>query len=143
LRWDYVDDEFWGLPDDAVAVARRLSSGPTLVIVDPLSFYDPLVVARYGNYLNDVLDNGDAFVLILTPFAPPTVNVVLRNAIQVLAWRIFRHFYEPPAFTGGAYARCGPVGDEIELRGWLATALGPRLAPSSSTSPFLAPPRTG
>jgi len=146
FRWEYVDAEFWSADwASAEAVTKRLASGPVQVVVDPLSFYDPLVRTRYGNYVRDILDNGDAFVLVLTPFAPPTASLALRGAIQSLAKRIFQHFYEPPAFSGAAYARCGfNVGDEIEFLGWLTTALGPSLRASQATGAvYLAPgPRT-
>jgi TIR domain-containing protein len=138
FHWDYVEEEFW--TDNAVAdrVARRLGRGPAVVVIDPLSFYDPEVFDRYANHLSDVLANGDAFLLVLAPYAPPPTSVALRDMVEVLAGRIFKQFFRPPAFSGTPYARCGfPVGDEVELWGWVASAVGPQLRPRSDRIPYL------
>ena len=139
FRWDYVDDEFWSGPDGADAVTRRLRAGPAVIVVDPLSFYDELVADRYTNYLLEILSNADAFVLVLSPFAIPSAVVALREALRARARRVFTHYYEPPAFAGQAYARSsGSVGDEVEFRGWVTTALAGHLtATRSRSNPYL------
>ena len=41
-------------------------SGPAVVVIDPLSFYDELVRDRYANWISPrELRNRDAFVLVL------------------------------------------------------------------------------
>jgi phenylpropionate dioxygenase-like ring-hydroxylating dioxygenase large terminal subunit len=88
-----------------------------VVVVDPLAFYDNVVFARYANYVSEILMNANAFVLVLAPFTLPASARALRNAIKAMATRVFRHFYEPPAFSGQAYARSSAsVGDALEFR---------------------------
>ena len=45
-------------------------SGPAVVVIDPLSFYDELVRDRYANWISPRdLRNRDAFVLVLAVLA--------------------------------------------------------------------------
>jgi hypothetical protein len=133
LRWDFVADDFWTSSDAAERDVRRLRTSPAVVVVDPVSFYDPLVVNRYGNFLPEVLHNERAFLLVLAPFALPSTARALRDAIRAFALQVFMHFYEPPAFRGRNAAGCSAsVGDEVEFRGWLMAALASRLAPAAA-----------
>ena len=139
FRWDYIDDDFWTDQAAAERVTKRLRSGPAVIVVDPLSFYDELVASRYGNHVTEILSNANAFVLVLAPFALAPSALALRGAVRAMAWRVFLHFYEPPAFSGRAYARSSAsVADEVEFRGWITTALASHLsAAPSSRNAFL------
>jgi len=139
FRWEYIDDEFWSDDDTAEHVARKLRSGPVVVVVDPLAFYDNVVFARYANHMSDILMNANAFLLVLAPFTLPASAKALRNAIRAMARRVFTHFYEPPAFSGQAYARSSAsVGDALEFRGWVTTALASHLSGTRAASnPYL------
>jgi hypothetical protein len=139
FRWDYVDDDFWSDVDAADRVTKKLRSGLAVVVVDPLSFYDDVVFARYANQVSDILMNAHAFTLVLAPFTLPASARALREALRAMARRVFAHFYEPPAFSGQAYARSSAsVGDAVEFRGWVTTALASHLASSrSGSNPYL------
>ena len=128
VRWEHLDD-FWST-DPAIfrAEARKLAAGPTVLVVDPLSFYDNFVLRRYANELDPAFNNPEAVVLVLSPFpGAPQTNMV-RKVVNTMAGRIYRYFYEPLGNIGKQYPRCGPnVGDETDLRGWLINAVAARV----------------
>jgi hypothetical protein len=139
FHWEYVDEAFWGEVVDAERVARRMTRGPAVVVVDPLSFYDEVVYNRFLRFLPPVLLNGDALVLVLPPFTLHAPDVALRDAVRAAAPQFFNQFSRPPAFSGRPYARCRvPVNDDIELWGWVATAVAHPKAHESRENEYLA-----
>jgi hypothetical protein len=138
VRWDYIVDDFWTDDQRADAETRRLKHGPVVAVVDPLSLYDDRVYSRYNNYLTEVFDNDAAFILVLSPFSSQPSEIVLRDAVRQMARKVFKHFYEPPAFEGRRYARCGPsVGDTDEFRGWLTAALAAHVPYPAPRNPYM------
>ena len=99
FRWDYLRDDWTG--DGAIArQTTSFMSGPAVVVIDPLSFYDELVRDRYANWISPRdLRNRDAFVLVLTPFSLPASSLKLRDAIRQMARQVAEHFYRPRCST--------------------------------------------
>jgi TIR domain len=128
FRWDYLGDEFWTGEEEAVdRQTAKLRGGPAAIIVDPLSFYDELVRDRYANWILPSFRNGDAFVLVLTPFSLPANSTTLRKAIRQMARQVAEHFYRPPIFDPRYARSSAQIGDEIDLKGWLMMALAPHV----------------
>jgi hypothetical protein len=132
LRWEYVDEEFWSSEAGATRVTRRLSHGPAVVVVDPVSFYDESVFDYYSAFAPDILRNPRASVIVLSPFPTAEASVALRNALTSLARQIYKHCYNPLTLIGSSHARCGMgVGDATELAGWLASSVGQHVEPQA------------
>jgi hypothetical protein len=127
FRWDYLAKDFWSLDRDAfLQEVRRLNSGPAVLVVDPISLYDPTIEYRYTQLLNKFFDNQDGFTVVLAPFSMPQSSQYLRKLVERMASRIFERFYEPPVLTHERYARCAAnIGDGMDLKAWLLTAVGP------------------
>ena len=129
FRWDYLDDLFWGgSPEDAVA---RLKGDPAIVVLDPVSLYDPGVLNWVQSRLIPaVRQNHQASVILLPPFTMPPSATVLRESIQRLAWEVFDAYYNPPVFSRDRHARyVTAVGDLMDLKASLLVGIGPVLAP--------------
>lgn len=132
LTWRYVEESrFWGEREETVETeVALLEARPALVVVDPLSFYDPLVASRYSNFLQPrFFADPDTFILVLAPFELPPQAEAVRATIRSMARQVFLHYYDPPVLAGTAYARCGVnVGDEMDFKGWLMSTIGPYMA---------------
>jgi hypothetical protein len=142
FRWDYVAEEFWSLDWDAFdQEVKRLNSGPAVVVVDPLALYHQRVEYAYTQRLGKFFENDDAFAMVLAPFSMPQSSQRLRRQLKLMAVMIFERFYDPPVLTRERYARCAAnIGDGMDLRAWLLTAVGPAIRTSrSSAEPFLDP----
>lgn len=129
FRWDYLGDEFWTGEEEAVdRQTAKLRGGAAVIVVDPLSFYDELVRDRYLNWILPSFRNGDAFVLVLTPFSLPASSTTLRTAIRQMARQVAEHFYRPPIFDPRYARSSAQIGDEMDLKGWLMMALAPHVS---------------
>jgi hypothetical protein len=139
IRWEYLNG-FWS--DDPVLIdrdARRLADGSAIVVIDPLSFFDEVVIRRYANDLEPAMANQDAVFLVLSPFVWPAEADVVRKVVGTMAKRIYRHFYDPLELVGGRHARLGlNVGNEAEFKAWLLNAVASRVStPVQATTPYM------
>jgi TIR domain len=128
FRWEYLDDEFW--TDTPERVAERLKREPNVIVLDLLSLYDDYVRWMTTNHvIPSIRENDSAVLMVLPPFAMPPTATALRESIRGLATEVFNSFYNPPVFSRGRYARyVTSVGDEVDLKAWLLTGIGPVLA---------------
>ena len=116
IRWEPVDDEFWDDADEARAIADSLSSGLALIVIDPISLYDPLVHYRFSILREQLcFDNENAVFLVLSPFQMPTPNVSFRELIRDAARSVFNDYYLP-GVRRIPYARCSVnFGDDMGM----------------------------
>jgi len=129
FRWDYLGDEFWIGQEDAVEQqTAKLTRGPAVLVIDPISFYDELVRNRFINWIYPrAFRNRDAFILVLTPFSLPASIVELRAAIRQMAREVAERFYRPPVFDPRYARSSAQIGDGTDLKGWLMMALAPHV----------------
>lgn len=114
IRWEPVGDNFWDDPDAAIAAAGRLAKSLAVIVVDPISLYDPKVHNRF-NVLKDngCFDNENAVVLVLSPFTMPGPNLGFRDLIRRVARQIFNDYYQP-GVRKIPYATCSVnFGDDL------------------------------
>jgi hypothetical protein len=146
FRWDYLDEEFWSSSSErSKAAGHRLAQEPSLIVLDPIALYDELVRVRTNGYLiPEIRENDKAVVMVLPPFAMPAIAYALRKSISLLAYEFFNAYRNPPVFKRVKYARyVTSVGDEVDLKAWLLTGLGPALAGDLSHEVANAYLRTG
>lgn len=128
FRWKPQGDELWEgkVNEPSFAKIKKELATPTrpsVVVVDALSLYDPLVLGRFIG-LTGCLYNKLSCVMVLAPFTVVQQRV-LRDAIGQLAQEMYERFYglEFDA-TRILLANCGPlVSDEQDVRRLLAATL--------------------
>jgi hypothetical protein len=126
--WDSLDD-FWGA-EHAQAVARLKQEGG-LVVLDPLALYDPAVKSMADYLIPQIRESDRTVLMVLPPFEMPPWASALRESLQGLATEVFDDYVNPPVFTGARRPRyVTNVSDELELKAWLLTGIGPRLGPA-------------
>jgi hypothetical protein len=114
MRWQFVNlitTPFTRLEDEV----QKLSTGPSLLIIDPLSLrIFPTMSDRYAQ-LRPCFENTSATILWLTPFPPYKPNIVLRDAVKYSAKPLIEGYYEPlPPRT--SYAKCAlNLSDDFDL----------------------------
>jgi hypothetical protein len=116
IRWEPVGNAFWNDPDVAITAAGRLAKRLSVIVVDPISLYDPRVYRRF-NVLKDngCFDNENAVVLVLSPFTMPGPNLGFRDLIRTVARQIFNDYYQP-GVRKIPYARCSVnFGDDLGM----------------------------
>jgi hypothetical protein len=124
FRWEVEEDFASGSPK-AEAVINKLASERSVIVVDPLSLYEPAIATSF-TYLYPSFDNEKALIMAFAPFVLPTPTSVMRELIKHQARRIWKNFFEPEFKTGKVYAQCGPdVGDAADINRWLLHALKP------------------
>jgi hypothetical protein len=114
IRWEPVGNNFWDDPDAAIAAAERLAKSLAVIVIDPISLYDPKVYNRF-NVLKDngCFDNENAVVLVLSPFTMPEPNLGFRDLIRRVARQIFNDYYQP-GVRKIPYAMCSVnFGDDL------------------------------
>jgi hypothetical protein len=133
FRWEPLGEEFWG--DDVQAIdreARKLESGPALIVIDPLALYDRDVTGRLDR-LSKCFHNDSSLIMVLPPFNLPSPCTALRGLVQHLANQIYEYSYEPPWYTGLPFAKCSAQTiDFVEVKRLLQTSLVPRIGRARS-----------
>lgn len=120
--WEPLNEEFWS--SDYAAMqheVNRLLTKLCVIVIDPLSLYDPEVRDRL-NHLDACFDNENAIIMVLAPFAMPEPYAELRKLVQHMAKRLFDHFYDPPMYKH--FATCSVhVSDEMDIKRLLLSSL--------------------
>jgi hypothetical protein len=116
IRWQPADDSFWTDPDEAILIAERLARELAVVVIDPISLYDPKVHRRFAVLKdNGCFDNENAVVLVLSPFSMPLPNLGFRELIRRVATLVFNDYYQP-GIRKIPYARCSVnFGDDLAM----------------------------
>ena len=95
FRWEHVNDSLWSQdPEEVTAVTNRMSSGPVLIVVDPVSLYDDSVYERLNRISRVLRRNEDATVLVLTNWALGEAAETLRRLVRGRADPIFQHLFQ-------------------------------------------------
>ena len=132
FEWDMAGD-FWSEGREADLERVRLATGEAVIVVDPLSLYDEEVSTRFSNLMG-AFRNKRALVMAFAPFALPTPTGMMRTLINHKAVEMFRSFYQPRLAVENMIAKCGPdVGDEVDVKRWLQTALWPQASGGTSS----------
>jgi hypothetical protein len=120
FRLEYLQEQFWSPQSEQAQVeAGKLCKNLALIVVDPLSLYDPRVKSRF-DYLESAFRNPHAAILTLSPVPIHAKTTSLRTLVNNMAVRIFNSFYEPfPSEEGFAAKCCAVTADEVEARRWL------------------------
>ncbi|HWS84037.1 MAG TPA: toll/interleukin-1 receptor domain-containing protein [Ktedonobacteraceae bacterium] len=105
IRWKPIDDVFWSTePEDAEKVEQEaekflpLESDPrglSVIVIDPVSFYDKLVEYRFSRHIYKCLSNGKCLVMVLPPFPIPELNAGLRFCLKERLSQVYNYFYFP------------------------------------------------
>jgi hypothetical protein len=116
IRWEPVGDRFWNSADAAIETAEKLARSLAVIVIDPISLYDPRVFRRLGDLKEQgCFDNENAVVLVLSPFTMPQPNIGFRDLIKSVARQIFNDYYQP-GVRKIPYARCSVnFGDDLGM----------------------------
>jgi hypothetical protein len=96
FRWRDVGEEFWS--DDFEkfdSACKNISQRMALIVIDPISLYDPAVSQRLSD-LRNYLNPESCATAVLAPFSIPTKNSHIRKIVRGAANAIFRQWAEPP-----------------------------------------------
>jgi len=126
FRWRPVADTFWeGLPNNPTVkeIARQLARQASVIVVDALSLYDPVVLGRFTS-LTDCLYNKLSCMMVLAPFTH-VQHSTLRDAIGQIAQEMYNRFYGPEFDeTRVLRASCSAlISDEPDIRRLLTATL--------------------
>jgi hypothetical protein len=124
IRWEPLGAKFWSGTQEEMLTEIRKVFWPKLavIVIDPLSFYDGEVYGRF-TYLRESFDNENATVIVLAPFLIADSTRAFREAIQRIAWDVYRDYYEP-GVRRVPYARCSiSFGDDLDIRRSLLATL--------------------
>ena len=118
IRWEPVSEDFWSGDIDKITYeAKKLTSGLSVVILDPLALYDNEVLFRFERLTNIIMNNEDALIMTLSPLAMPAPNSELRKLIQQQANTVYTHLYNPISHLEPAQANCDVnINDEMDIK---------------------------
>jgi hypothetical protein len=142
FRLDYMPEAFWSPhAEEATLEAAKLGNGLSLLVIDPISLYDPMVRTRF-EFLDRCFENPQAAIMLLAPFGPAERTTVLRDLIKDMASKVYTQFYEPTIKikTKNASANFSLMtDDEVDVRRMMLTILRRRSTARQRTagSPFL------
>jgi hypothetical protein len=135
FRWQPIGDDFWSNNVQAIdAEIRKLKSGWAVVVIDPLSLYDPQVAARLQR-LYDLFTNEKTIVVVTTPLPIPPPYLSLRNLDLDQAKMVYQYYYQPGENTGYATFSVN-VDDHLEIKRLLLSAFV-KSSKAAQTTAFL------
>ena len=134
IEWQPVD-EFWNDRETAEKVATTLANELSLIVIDPIALYDPLIYKRLALLeKSGCFDRENVAVLLLSPFAMSQPNRTFRDLMLQAALSIFDDYYKP-GVRKIPYARCSfNFGDDMALTRPLLMALKQHLYQSNDQS---------
>jgi len=125
IRLIPVDDSFWGQDVCAMQrVTKELASGHALVVIDPLSLYDPYIGARVDRMSNCFTSRRSA-VVMLGPFGLGGPGSIIKDHVQAMATMAYEHFFEPAELPATGFSpSAANVSDLSQIKRYLLLALG-------------------
>lgn len=120
-------------PLEAEKNIRLLSQGLSVIVVDPLSLYEPYVAKRFS-WLSKCFDNENAIVFSPPPFQYEPLRY-LRNQSRFLGMPNFDRYFDPPVPTTRRMAQCSlALTDEQDMERMLLAGLG-AFVPTATRTP--------
>ena len=117
---------------EAVESITLLSQGLSVIVVDPLSLYEPYVAKRFS-WLSKCFDNENAIVFSPPPFQHEPLRY-LRNQLRFLGMPNFDKYFDPPVPSTRRIAQCSlALTDEQDMKRMLLAGLG-AFVPSTQTA---------
>jgi len=137
IRWVSVD--VVNPPNLPEATFRNLSTGPCLIVIDPISIFSFYMYRRFDK-LKQCFANPSAAVVLMTPFkAQPTLSFLRESLIDYIGQKL--EWYCEPIPYQPAYGNCGiNVSEPWEIRRLVLASLGRQSAGTTdspgSSNPF-------
>jgi TIR domain len=134
FRWRDVGEEFWSdNAEDFELSLRNISQHLALIVIDPISLYDPEVMNRLPQ-LRSFLKPELCATAVLAPYSIPTKNSHIRRVLRGAALDIFRQYSEP-AFNGSTLHPLNMCAhDPIDVRRVLCSSLDQKVLESKKQS---------
>jgi hypothetical protein len=128
IRWELPSDAFWTSPATPEATpvedeVRRWRNQPLVVVIDPLSLYDPDVRQRL-DALSDNLTSGLATFMALGTQPVPATHGIVRSLLRGEARRLHQLFWDPELPLVEPRAGGGINVDIDEMQRFVLTAIG-------------------
>lgn len=106
LRWEEVEFISADIRTEASSQVSKLLTGPSLVVIDSLSFYCRTIYYRLS-LLNRCFESRQALVLVLGPFdLLPQRYHTLRSFIRRAVTGVLDFHYDPESMRDREYASC-------------------------------------
>ncbi len=127
IRWRDVGEEFWSDDVDKFEAAlKNISQHLALIVIDPISLYDPAVSSRLSDMRN-YLNPESCATAVLAPFSIPSKISHIRKILRGAANPIFRQ-YANPSFNGSTlYPLSVCAQDPLEVSRVLCSSLDLKL----------------
>ena len=137
FRWREPGDEFWSSNIEELELAAgKIAQQLSLVVIDPISLYDPIVFSRLiplRTYLRPQM----SATAVLAPFQIPPKSSCVRRIMSATAMDMVR-MYSEPGFDGSAlYPLVLCAHDDIEVRRVLCASLHHRAATQTQDPVYL------
>ncbi|MEO6623468.1 MAG: toll/interleukin-1 receptor domain-containing protein, partial [Burkholderiaceae bacterium] len=132
VRLQAVDEAFWNNDVQEVErIARTFANSHSLVVIDPLSLYDPAVKDRLDQ-LRDCLRSSGCAVIMLGPFGLGARGAAISGHVRAMARDTYRHFFDPEFPLPAHYSpSAANVSDLSQIKRYLLLALGRSHLPQS------------
>ena len=125
-------------PSEAEQNISLLSQGLAVIVIDPISLYEPYIAKRFS-WLSKCFDNENAIVFSPPPFQHEPLRY-LRNQLRFLGMPNFDRYFDPPVPAITRMAQCSlALTDEQDMKRMLLAGLGAFVptAPTTSKTAFL------
>jgi hypothetical protein len=121
IKWSWVD-VVTPAPAAVRDAAAPLRTGPSLLVIDPISLFSYPIYKRYVA-LSDCFTNPQAAIVMLTPFGLNQSLEYLQKCLTTQGRPNLEAYYEPIPYNP-AFAACGINADTLEIRRLILTSLG-------------------
>ena len=124
IRWEFVKSDFWNTMDAARDYAATKFRDISLVVIDPIALYNLKVLDRAHLLKEHCFENDKCGIMVLPPFAMPTVISRLRDLLENRT--IFEPYYMPsvPPKIKSMAQYSGTLTDEKDIKRLLLATLG-------------------
>jgi hypothetical protein len=139
FRWRDVGEEFWSNDQEDFELSlKNISQHLALIVIDPISLYDPEVMTRLPQ-LRSFLKPELCATAVLAPFSIPAKYSHVRKVLKGAALDIFRQYSEPPFNGSTLHPLTMCAQDAIDVRRVLSSSLDQSLlvTKKQNTPPFL------
>lgn len=122
IRWSWIDIVTPALPD-IKPIAAPLQTGPSLLVIDPISLFSYQIYRRYVN-LKECFVNPQAAIVLMTPFSVNQQLKFLHDCLTTQGRPNLDNYYDPIPYNP-AFATCGiNIADKLEIRRLVLMSLG-------------------